>query len=436
MLALTESCWLFVLASALAAVAGSGLPSLWPLWFALIYVNIFSNLLPETEAGDRVLLAARLLAAATAIAVLGPLPPRPEFLALAVYLVWHCRTLAELDVPEARYRASVFAGVIGVLIALLLHAILAGSQASTQTVTVAAFAVTAVLSLMVAQRQQLVEEEDLAPSGGGAWVIAATAIGFVICGTALLVLLVPPVAQGGVAALAFLGNLLLLALFYLLLPIVSLFFNLLYGPLSALLRGLRLPPPRPPTQSNTAFEQLLRQQALLNSALDRWLHVGEWILVGLIVLAVLVLVSGGIRRHLDPVRRRSEQRSSVWRWSLLADWLAQWRARAGAVAIAAGTFLTRPGAAGQPHSVREAYLDVQRHASRLGYGRRPDQTALEHCGVLAERLPTVALALHRLAVGYGDEHYGGVAPAEALPPLLPDWRRIVDACIGDGQDGT
>jgi hypothetical protein len=437
LLALTESCWLYALAITLAngqPVAGTTLPP-WPLWFAVSSANLFANLLPEPEPRDRVLLAARLLAAAAGIGLLGLLPPRPEDLALAAYLVWHSRALAELDVPEARYRSSVFAGTVGVLATLLIRAfahVQAPDLATAQTVTVAAFAAAATLSLLVAQRLQLIEEEDLAPSGGSAWVMDGAAVGSAILATALLLLLVPPTAHGGLALLTLLGNLLLGALYYLLLPIVTLFFALIYGPLSDLLRGMHLPPPRAPAQPDAAFARLRQQQALLNAALDNWLHVAEGLLAALVVLAVLLLVSGGIRRRADPMRRSSELRASVWQWNLLADWLAQWGRRAGA---AAAVLLTQPTSLGQPRSVRDIYLDVQRRAGKLGCGRRPEQTALEHCALLAQRLPAVAPALQRVAVGYGDERYGGVPPATALPQLLPDWQAIVAACREDEANG-
>jgi hypothetical protein len=151
------------------------------------------------------------------------------------------------------------------------------------------------------------------------------------------------------------------------------------------------------------------------------------------VLGVLLLVSSGIRRRADPARRSSQQRAGVWQWSFLGDWLAQWGKRAEEAAGAAGALLARPAALGRPRSVRELYLDVQRQAKRLGYDRRPEQTALEHCALLAQRLPAVAAALHRVAVGYGDERYGAVPPATALPPLLPDWQAIVAACKEDGN---
>jgi hypothetical protein len=436
---LTESCWLYTVAIALAMLTGSGSPPPWPLWFVFSLANLGANLLPEPEGGDRALLATRLLAAASAIAVLGLLPPRPEFLALTVYLVWHGRRIAELDVPEGRYRATVFAGALGVLAALLVRAFLPtrpAALATAQALAVAAFAGAALFSLIVAQRRQLMEEEDLAPSGAGIWIIAATAVGAAVGGTALLVLLVPPLAQGGLVVLALLGHLLLLGLFYLLLPVVSLLFALIYGPLAGLLRGLHLPPPHPPEQPTTAFEQMLRQQTAFNAALDRWLHLAEWLAVALIVLAVLLLVSSGIRRRVDPSRRRSDQRTSVWRWNLLADWLAQLGKRAGGAAAAAGALLPRPNAGGGPRSVREMYVELQRMTARLGYGRRPEQTALEHCALVAERLPDIAPALRRLAVGYGDERYGGVPATETLPMLLPDWQQIIDACRVGEPNGT
>ncbi|HEV7216615.1 MAG TPA: hypothetical protein VGP33_16015, partial [Chloroflexota bacterium] len=121
---MTESCWLYTLAIALTneqPAGGSSLPP-WPLWLAVSFANLFANLLPEPAPGDRVLLAVRLLAAVGGIGLLGLLPPRPEYFALAVYLVWHSRALAELDVAEARYRSTVFAGAIGVLAALLVRA--------------------------------------------------------------------------------------------------------------------------------------------------------------------------------------------------------------------------------------------------------------------------------------------------------------------------
>ena len=421
------------------ALAGSGRPPAWPIWFAVSFINLLANVLPEPTPGDRPLLAARLLAAAGGIVLLGLLPLHPEYLVLAVYLVWHSRSLAELDVPEARYRATVVAGVIGMLAALVIRAfapILPGTLAVEQTVALATFAGAALLSLIVAQRLQLIEEENLVPSGGSTWIIAATAVSVAAGGTALLVLLAPPTAHGGLALLRILGNLLLVLLYYLLLPVVSLLFALVYGPLARLVAGMHLPPPHQPAQPDAAFAQLRQQQALLNSALDRWLHVAGWVLVALVLLAVLLLVSGGIRRRSDPSRRNGEQRASVWRWSLLGDWLGQWGQRGGAAAAAVSALLTRPIAFGQPRTVREIYQDVQRHALRLGYGRRPEQTALEHCTLLAERLPSVAPALQRLAVGYGGERYGGVPPADALSTLLPDWRQIVEACKVDGRNGT
>lgn len=438
LLALTESCWLYALAITLAngqPVAGDRLPP-WPLWFAVSFANLFANLLPEPAPHDRVLLAMRLLAAAAGVGLLGLLPPRPEVLALAVYLIWHSRALAELDVPEARYRSTVFAGAVGVLAALLIRAfapLQAPDLATPQTVAVAAFAAAALLSLLVAQRLQLINEEDLAPDGGSTWIIGGSAVGVVIFGTALLVLLVPPTAHGGLVLLSLLGNLLLGALYYLLLPIMSLLFALIYAPLSNLLRGMHLPPPRAPAQPDAAFARMRQQQALLNAAFDNWLHVAEWLFVALVVLAVLLLVSGGIRRRADPSRRNSEQRASIWQWRLLSDWLAQWGRRAAAVTA---TLLTHPTSLGKPRSVRELYLDVQRRAGTLGYGRRPEQTALEHCDLLAQRLPAVAISLHRVAVGYGDERYGGVLPATALPQLLPDWQAIVAACREDEANGT
>lgn len=436
LLALTESCWLYALAITLANAQPAGSPPPWPLWFAVSIANLFANLLPEPAPGDRVLLATRLLAAAAGIGMLGLLPPRPEDLGLAVYLVWHSRALAELDVPEARYRSAVFAGAVGVLAALLIRAfarVQARELATAQMVAVAVFAAAALLSLLAAQRRQLIEEEDLTPSGGATWVIGGSAVGSAILVTGLLALVVPPAAHGGLTVLQMLGNLLMGALYYLLLPVAFLFFALIYGPLSNLLRGLHLPPPRPPAQPAAALAKMRQQQALLNASLDRWLHVAEWLLVALVVLGVLLLVSGGIRRRADPARRGSEQRASVWQWRLLGDWLAQRGRRAAA---ATTVLLAHPTALGQPRSVREIYLDVQRRAGRLGYGRRPEQTALEHCAVLAQRLPDVAPSLQRVAVGYGDERYGGAPPATALPRLLPDWQAIVAACREDEAHGT
>lgn len=435
LLALAESCWLYALAITLATLQPAGSPSPWPLWFTVSVANLFANLLPEPASGDRLLLATRLLAAAAGIGLLGLLPPRPEYLALAVYLVWHSRAIAELDVPEARYRSTVFAGAVGVLAALLIRAFApapARELATAQTVAVAVFAGAALLSLLLAQRQQLIEEEDLAPGGGATWVIGGSAVGSAILVTGLLALLVPPAAHGGLALLQVLGNLLLAALYYLLLPVAFLFFALIYGPLSNLLHGLHLPPPRPPAQPEAALAKMRQQQALLNASLDHWLHVAGWLFVALVVLAVLLLVSGGIRRRADPARRGSEQRTNVWQWRLLGDWLAQRGRRAAATAV----LLAHPTARGQPRSVREIYRDVQRRAGRLGCGRRPEQTALEHCAVLAQRLPAVAPALQRVAGGYGDERYGGVPPATTLPRLLPDWQAIVAACREDEANGT
>lgn len=436
MLALTESCWLYALAIAVAALAGSGSPPSWPLWLLLSYVNLWCNLLPDSDAGSRVLLAARLLAAVVAIVALGLVPVRLDVLPLALYLVWHSRALAEYDVPEERYRAAVFAGVLGGVAALLLRAFLPSlspGMATAMTVAVAGFAAMALLNLTFAQRLQLVAEENLAPAAGKSWLIAAGMAAGGIVATGFLVLTVPPAARAGLAALGIIGQGVAFALYYALLPLVSLIFALLYGPLAALLRHLHLPQSKLHQQPIGGFTQLRQQQAVVNVALDRWLHAAGWLLVGLAVVAVLLFVSGGIRRRLDPERTNSDRRRSVWRWSLLGDWLARKKQQATGTAA---SLLPQPRRTGPPRSVRDLYVDVQRQVSRLGYGRRPEQTALEHCALLAEQLPAVAPALRRLAVGYGDERYGGVPPTETLPTLLPDWQRIVAECRAKESNGT
>lgn len=55
---------------------------------------------------------------------------------------------------------------------------------------------------------------------------------------------------------------------------------------------------------------------------------------------------------------------------------------------------------------------------------------------LAQRLPAAAPSLQRLAVGYGEERYGGSDPALRLPALLPDWRRIIEECRANEPHGT
>jgi hypothetical protein len=244
-----------------------------------------------------------------------------------------------------------------------------------------------------------------------------------VVATVLLVLLVPGLARAGLAGLHLAGILLGVVLYYLFLPVAYLLFLLLYEPLSSLLRRFHLPPPQVQSGPNV-FEQLRRQQESTSAALGSWLHLLLWLVIALAALFVLLLVSSGIRRRLDPSRRGSDLRESVWSWGLAGKWLA-------------GLFRRTPSGPrppafrrrrGEPRSAREMYVELQRRAAVLGYARPPEQTAQEHCARLARRLPDVAAPLQRLAAGYGAERYGGMSPDATLPVLLLEWRQIVAAC--------
>lgn len=437
LLAALESCWLFALAVFLAQVGEGAAPPAAALYLAA-FANLWFNLLPEPEGGSRLLLAGRLGAALLAVALLGLLPPRPEFVALALYLAWHARALAEVDVPEGRYRDSVFAGALGLAATLLARALAPPpALATAQAVAVIAFAVLAPGALLLAQRLQLMEEEDLAPSGAKSWAIGGGALIAGALATALLVLLVPGLAPLGLAGLQLLGRALGTALYFLLLPLAWLLFTLFYNPLLWLLQRIhisRMPRPQSPG-ADPALEQLRRQQETLNGLLSSWAHVALWLLLGLAALALLLTVGVGIRRRADPARRSRDQRRSVWRWSLFGDWLAG-LLRQAAQAAPGLAGLRLPGrVAGPPRSARELYVDVQRRAAALGWARPPQQTALEHCALLARHLPTAATALETLAAGYGAERYGGTPPAQTLPALLPAWRQIVETCEARRTDG-
>jgi hypothetical protein len=275
------------------------------------------------------------------------------------------------------------------------------------------------------------EEHDLAPGGQKSWAIALAASAAAVVATVLLVLLVPGLARAGLAALHVAGNLLGLVLFYLFLPIAYLLFLLLYEPLSALLLRFHMPPPKVQSGPNV-FEQLRRQQESTSAALGSWLHLLLWLVIGLAALFVLLLVSSGIRRRLDPTRRSSDLRESVWSWDVAGDWLAGLLRRAQPDLATSSLRRWR----GEPRSAREMYVELQRRAATLGCARPPEQTAQEHCALLARRLPDVAKLLERLAAGYGAERYGGISAEATLPALLPEWRQIVAACELAGHHGS
>ncbi|GEM_PF-4465528 len=441
LLALLETAWLVAVATVVGAMIGDNDSPPTPLLIALAsFANLFFNLLPGAASGRVAGAAGRLGAAVLAILALGLFPPRVPFVLLALLLVWHARSLAEDDLPEARYRAAVVAGTLGVTVALLARTVLPAMPPAARTEqnwAALVFAAVALVSLVYAQRLQLMEEDELADSGRKIWGAALAAVAGGAAATALLVALVPSLARAGLAGLHLAASLVGTALYYLLLPVGYLLFAILYGPLLALLRRAHaVQPPQQPRGANP-LEQLRQQQEAMNHTLDGWLTIAMWVAIALAALAVLLLVSGAVRRRAETSQRASDQRESVWRWSYLGDWLAQLLRRRST-----GQTLSLPGRSGKrnanatPRSAREMYVSLQVRAARLGSGRLPRQTALEHCGDLAGRLPGVAPALRRLAVGYGDERYGAVAPAVVVPTLLDDWRQIVEACDVMEHHGT
>lgn len=439
LLAAIEACWLYAAAAVLGPATDAGVPPAWPLLAAVIFANLLFNLLPVPDGGSRPLLAGRLGAAALGMLALGLFPLRATYVAFAIYVAWHARNLAEHEVAEERYRAAIFAGVIGVGAALLARALagLPADLARAQDWAVAGFAVAAPLSLALAQRLQLQAEEDLAPAGGKGWLIAGGAVLAGIAATAALVAVAPGTARLGLALLDLAGAALSTLVYYLLLPIAYLLFGVLYGPLSALLQRIH-PAARPAQPQNPGLlDQLRHQQETMNHSLGQWLGAAEWALIALAALVVLLIVSAGIRRRRDPSRRTPDARRSVWRWRFLRDWLAGLLRQAGELAVAPATLLpTASRRPAVPRSAREAYLDVQARAVRLGWPAPPQHTAHEYCVTLGAKLPAAGQSLARLADAYGDEQYGGATPGGALPALLADWRQIVAESEAAAQHGT
>ncbi len=269
------------------------------------------------------------------------------------------------------------------------------------------------------------------PGVSGPWLLTLAATVLTILagalGAAFLLLQEPPAGVRAVLDLA--SQLLLAALFIVLLPL-GLLAELLVTLLGPLIRRVWIQL-QMPTLSQFGEEAGRTGQApveLLPPAIVQGLR---WLLVAAVLAVALGLVALAVTRYR---RRRAEAdveevRQSVWSWR---EALAGLRARLRALLAKLRPRRLQPGpgeTAGavspEARTVREVYREFLRLMARLGRPRRPEETPLEFLGRVRPDILPVAGEAEEVTAAYLQVRYGERSlPRPAAGRIREAWGKI------------
>ncbi len=428
LLVIIESTWLTALLVASTALQDATAPA--PNWLVVagsVLLNLSVNELPDRSARDYAAIALRVCAALLTIAVFNLQGISAVLVIFALYVTWHQRSLADLDTWDDRLRSSVFAGIGGVLVSIVIRAIAPAFSpvaAGEHLLFTLCFLVAALAGLSLAQRVEVLGTAALSSKGTKSWLISLTAGVAAAAMAVALAVSLPTVAGLVGVVLHLLGTIIGTILFYLLVPIAYVLFTFLFGPLADWLHGLQRNPVQQPAVSGAVGKPPIPQDTTTAMSFNPG-PLLLWAVVMILAIVVIVVISRNVRARRSKTSRRSDERESVFAWSLLGAWLSGALGGVGSrLAATRLPSLSRRWREREPASARELYVLVQRYAAEVGEARESPQTAQEHCQQLCARFDALAPELQEVANAYAAEHYGGQAPPGGVASLLPAWHHI------------
>jgi uncharacterized membrane protein len=165
--------------------------------------------------------------------------------------------------------------------------------------------------------------------------------------------------------------------------------------------------------------------------------MATWLLIGLVAVAVVVLISRGLKRRREQTQRSAEEgRENLGVRSRIAQQLAGWvqrilsRFRRAVDTEAAASEDDLSALVGRPEwrgslTVRQIYVQLQVVAGRLGYPRGAQVTPVEYLSVLSGAMPDLTADLECITSAYIEARY---SPLPVTAPVVlaanEAWKRL------------
>jgi hypothetical protein len=339
--------------------------------------------------------------------------------ALGLYLWWRGVRLGSqtpgLAEVEGAFRWGIGRlAVFGLVMAISTRpTVLPGMEAAT-TPYVVAFFFTALLTLALGRLESL-RTRTRAPSLNTQWLAVLIVVA---AGVVLLALLLGQLVSFDVLIVAtrplfdLLGNILLLLLYAIVIPLSFVIEWLVYLVLSLVSFNTNRPPPQPPESSD--INQLL-QRFLAEQVPPELLIALKALGAAVLVAVALIVVARGLARWRPTsadADATNEERDSLWRaeevWARLLAWLRRLLRREPVVmpvldAVAQPTSSRSESAGG----VRALYARLLQRGEAAGAQRAAGTTPLEHMPALEQALTpettVIELTDAYVHIRYGDE---------------------------------